>query len=246
MGTVSSVPGYSRPVMDSGRTGPIEITRAGPDRLGILAPLFGHAFVDDPMMGWTLGEPPRSPDRYIPCFAAFLERALPHGVVWEGTAHGDAGTAVGAAVWIPPGRFEKWAEHPWNQPRILELTDDGGRRYNRFWQWVDEHSPTEPAWLLDSVAVEPAVQGRGFGSELITAGLDRARTDGQGAVPVDRDRAQRDHLREARLPGREGDRRARPGSPHLVHALEALTHRSVTAPVALRTLTPRAGWTPAP
>jgi len=168
-------------VKDSGRPGPIEITRAGPDRLGILAPLFGHAFVDDPMMGWTLGEPPRSPDRYIPCFAAFLERALPHGVVWEGTAHGDAGTAVGAAVWIPPGRFEKWADHPWNQPRILELTDDGGRRYDRFWQWVDEHSPTEPAWLLDSVAVEPAVQGRGFGSALITAGLDRARTDGQGA-----------------------------------------------------------------
>ena len=56
-----------------------------------------------------------------------------------------------------------------------------GRRYNRFWQWVDEHSPTEPAWLLDSVAIEPAVQGRGFGSALITAGLDRARTDGQGA-----------------------------------------------------------------
>jgi GNAT superfamily N-acetyltransferase len=154
--------------------GTIEVTPAGPERLAALAPVFGHAFADDPMMTWTLGGG-RSPDRFTPCFAAFLERVLGHGVVSE------VGPGLGAAVWIPPGRFEEWADHPWNQPRILELADDGGRRYDDFWCWIDAHAPAEPRWLLDSIAVDPAVQGRGYGTALITAGLERARSDGIGA-----------------------------------------------------------------
>jgi ribosomal protein S18 acetylase RimI-like enzyme len=41
--------------------------------------------------------------------------------------------------------------------------------------WVDSHSPDEPMWQLDSIAVEPAFQGRGVGRALIAAGLARAR-----------------------------------------------------------------------
>ncbi len=155
--------------------GTIEVTPAGADRLGDLAPVFGHAFVDDPMMCWTLGNAPRSADRFTPFFAAFLDQVLGQSVVWE------AGAACGAAVWVPPGRFEEWTDHPWNHPHILELTDDGGRRYDAFWRWVDMHGPAEPRWLLDSIAVDPAVQGRGYGTALIAAGLEQARADGIGA-----------------------------------------------------------------
>ena len=155
--------------------GTIAVTVAGPDRLTALAPVFGHAFVDDPMMGWTMGGVAGSIDRFTPCFAAFLAQALGHGVVWE------AGAAHGAAVWIPPGRFDEWEVHPWNQPRILELTADGGRRYDDFWRWIDEHAPEDPRWLLDSIAVEPVLQGRGYGAALINAGLERARSNGVGA-----------------------------------------------------------------
>ncbi len=42
---------------------------------------------------------------------------------------------------------------------ISALTDDGGRRYDAFWDWVDSHSPDEPLLQLDSIAVEPARQG---------------------------------------------------------------------------------------
>ncbi len=155
--------------------GTIDVRPAGPARLAALAPVFGHAFVDDPMMCWTLGNPRRALDRFTPFFAAFLEQVLEHGVVWE------AGAADGAAVWVPPGLFEAWTEHPWNHPRILELADDGGRRYDAFWSWIDRHGPKEPRWLLDSIAVDPLVQGRGYGSALIAAGLERARADGIGA-----------------------------------------------------------------
>ena len=153
----------------------IEVARAGPDRLAALAPVFGKAFVDEPMMRWPMGEQGDVVERFTRGFGYCLEDALRLGIVWE------AGTATGAAIWIPPGQSETWEHHPWHQPRIDALADDGGRRYNAFWDWVESHEPDEPLWLLDSIAVEPAAQGQGFGGALIAAGLARARAGGVGA-----------------------------------------------------------------
>ncbi len=38
-----------------------------------------------------------------------------------------------------------------------------------------------PLWQLDSIAVDPAVPGRGYGGALILTGLARARSEGFGA-----------------------------------------------------------------
>jgi GNAT superfamily N-acetyltransferase len=143
---------------------------------GALASVFARAFVDDPMMRWSLvgtREPLEWLDR---CFTYFLESALDLGLVRE-TADGN-----GAAVWIPPDRGEEWQEHPWSQPRILELCEDGGGRYESFWDWIDAHTPDGPLWLLDSIAVDPQVQGRGYGRALIEAGLSEAAATGCGAI----------------------------------------------------------------
>jgi ribosomal protein S18 acetylase RimI-like enzyme len=113
--------------------------------------------------------------RWPLCFAYFLEFALGLGLVTE------VGWADGGAVWIPPGHSEDWAVHPWNQSRIHALTDDGGRRYDAFWRWVGDHSPNEDLWQLDSIAVNPSSQRRGFGGALIQEGLARAKLDGSGA-----------------------------------------------------------------
>jgi GNAT superfamily N-acetyltransferase len=153
----------------------IEVGQAAPDRLAALAPVCGRAFVNEPMMRWPMGEHGDVADRFTRCFAYFLAEVLGLGFVWE------TGDANGVAVWVPPDRSEAWEEHPWNQPRISALTDDGGRRYGAFWEWVDSHCPREPLWQLDSIAVEPAFQGRGVGRALIAAGLARARADGIGA-----------------------------------------------------------------
>jgi GNAT superfamily N-acetyltransferase len=143
--------------------------QAGTDRLSALAPVFGRAFVPEPMMSWPLGSGGDLPERFTRCFGYFLEAALPLGLVWE------AGHAEGAAVWIPPEKAQSWETHPWNQPRILALAEDGGRRYDAFWDWVGTHDLAEPAWQLDSIAVQPELQGRGVGKALIKAGLERAR-----------------------------------------------------------------------
>lgn len=153
----------------------IPISSAGPERLSVLAEVFGRAFVDEPMMRWPMGETRDPTEQFTQCFAYFLEIALGLGLVSE------AGRANGAAVWIPPGRLEGWAGHPWNQPRIHALTGDGGHRYDAFWRWVDAHGPSEKLWQLDSIAVDPSWQHRGFGGALILAGLARARSDGVGA-----------------------------------------------------------------
>jgi GNAT superfamily N-acetyltransferase len=153
----------------------VGLTRAE-DRAGPLADVLGRAFVHEPMMRWPLGPADdKAVDCFTRCFTYFLEQAIPLGLIW------DAGDAVGVAAWIPPGRSETWERHPWSHPRILALADDGGRRYEAFWEWVAAHEPAEALWQLDSIAVAPALQGRGTGRALIEAGLAEARADGTGA-----------------------------------------------------------------
>ena len=153
----------------------IEVSPADPDLLAVLGSLFGRAFVNEPMMCWPMGEGRDAAERFTRCFSFFLEIVLQLGLVWE------SGPGLGAAVWIPNGQFERWDDHPWNQPRIRALADDGGERYDEFWRWVDSRSPQEPSLQLDSIAVDPSAQGRGYGSALIRHGLARARRAGIGA-----------------------------------------------------------------
>ena len=154
---------------------PVAVTIAGPDRRSVLAPILGRAFVDEPMMRWPMGADGDAVDRFTRAFDLFLEGALPMGVVWE------VGPAAGAAVWIPPGKLGQSTGHPWFHAGILALTDDGGARYEAFWTWVDARTPEEPRWQLDTVAVHPRLQGRGYGRALIEAGQTRATSDGVGA-----------------------------------------------------------------
>lgn len=159
---------------DGARHAPVRVTGAESPPAA-LAAVFGRAFVHEPMMRWPLGSHGDLAERFTRCFAYFLEAAMPLGLVWE------AGQAEGAAVWIPPERSHAWEGHPWNQSRILALADDGGRRYDAFWDWVGERDPAEASWQLDSIAVKPELQGGGIGRALIEAGLALARTDGIGA-----------------------------------------------------------------
>ena len=151
------------------------VTLATPDRRQALAPIFGRAFVDEPMMRWPMGAQGDLVERFTRCFDCFLQHALPLGIVFESHA------GRGAAVWTPPDHGLAWEQHPWNHASVHALADDGGRRYEAFWRWVDAHSPTEPLWQLDSIAVDPASQGRGIGRALIEFGLAKAHGDGVGA-----------------------------------------------------------------
>ena len=165
-------------------------------------------------MRWPMGPGGDLAARFARCFAYFLEMALPLGVVWV------AGEADGLAVWTAPEQREAWELHPWDQPRILAVADDGGRSYEAFWEWVATHDPTEPSWQLDTIAVEPGLQGRGIGRALVEAGLARARGDGTSAflsTGTPANVAIHGSLRLPRL--RSGRRTGRRPTRVLVHAL---------------------------
>jgi GNAT superfamily N-acetyltransferase len=151
-----------------------EVVEATLDRVGALAPVFGRAFVEEPMTLWSLGGHGDVEARLTSAFSCFLEQVVGLGLVSEATG------GPGAAVWIPPDRFKNWAVHPWSHPQIIAVAGDG-RRYEAFWDWVGCHHPAQPVWLLDSLAVEPAAQGRGLGRALVAAGLASARADGISA-----------------------------------------------------------------
>jgi GNAT superfamily N-acetyltransferase len=152
----------------------VEIVQATPERLPALASVLGRAFVVEPMMRWPLGESDDHEARLVRAFEMFMEDPIRLGLVWE------AGAAMGALISIPAGQMDAVDAGNLAMRNVYER-DDGARRFDSFWEWVGSRHPDEPLALLDSVAVEPAAQGRGIGSALLRFGLEQARVAGHGA-----------------------------------------------------------------
>ena len=74
------------------------------------------------------------------------------------------------------------------------LADDSGRRYDAFWDWVAMHDPPRPSWQLDSIAVQPELQGRGIGKALIESRCCEGARGPNRRIPIDRHGGQRDDL----------------------------------------------------
>ena len=148
-----------------------EIHLATQADLPSVARLFGRAFIDDAMLRWPL-PPDATVDDLTELFAILLD------VYWPLDAISVIGDQA-AAVWLAPDEAARFAqiEGPTRQ-LIRPLTDDGGARYDLFWDWLGEHVPDEPCWFLDILAVREAARGRGLGSALVRHGLQRAHAAG--------------------------------------------------------------------
>jgi len=154
---------------------PVEITTAGPDRIGALADTLSRAFIDDPMLRWPLPDTPDIGDRLRQTFASIYLDIADQGVIWE------AGDAAGFAVWIPPGAADDmFASDEAVRGMLAPLTDDGGVKYEALWTWIEERVPRD-VWYLDALGVDPSRQGEGIGGTLIRHGLEMARADDASA-----------------------------------------------------------------
>ena len=154
---------------------PVEIARAGPDRIGALADTYARAFIDDPIVRWPLPDTPDVHDRIRQVFASIYLGIADDGVIWE------AGDADGFAVWIPAGAADDMFESDAAVQRSLApLTADDGERYRVLWDWIEALVPSD-VWYLDAIGVEPARQGHGVGSALIRHGLEAAEDAGVDA-----------------------------------------------------------------
>ncbi|MGH3786102.1 MAG: GNAT family N-acetyltransferase [Pseudonocardiaceae bacterium] len=84
------------------------------------------------------------------------------------------GDSIGGAVWVPPGRpaIPEGAEESFNA-RVAEIAGADLDRVVAVTSLMEEHHPQEICAYLWFVGVEPAMQGRGYGSALMAPMLRR-------------------------------------------------------------------------
>jgi GNAT superfamily N-acetyltransferase len=138
-----------------------------------VADVLAGALLGEPMLTWPLPigagyETVRAE------FNVLVGLYLPLHVLWIADP-----SIAGVAAWLPPTDAERFTElEPTTRDRIRPLTDDDGRRYDAFWDWLGGHLPAEPCYFLDMVAVREDLRGRGIGKTLIEHGLARASAEG--------------------------------------------------------------------
>lgn len=147
----------------------------------VVAEVLAVAFQDDPVMSWILPDARRRAAG-LPHFfrAAARHLFLPAGV--SELARDADGTAVGAALWMPPGAMPVGAGP---QIRALPgLLRGFGRRAGagkQIGDLLERHHPAEPHWYLAMIGTTPAARGGGHGHALMRSRLDRVDADGAAA-----------------------------------------------------------------
>ncbi|HWA17075.1 MAG TPA: GNAT family N-acetyltransferase [Gemmatimonadales bacterium] len=131
------------------------------------------AFAADPMFRWCWPDA----QQYLEAMPAFTRarggRAFPHQTAFCAMDY------QGAALWLPPGiqYHESAVEAVLRNSVHPALRDD----LFTVLEQMDRFHPEEPHWYLPLIGVEPAYQGRGFGSLLLQHVLERCDSEGHMA-----------------------------------------------------------------
>jgi ribosomal protein S18 acetylase RimI-like enzyme len=122
------------------------------------------AFAGDPAARWAWPDQ----QQYVDAFPRFA-RAFGGRAIDAGTAHHVAGFS-GVALWLPPGTSpdEESLVRVIRETVTHELQD---AMFSMFEQ-MDAYHPHEQHWHLPLIGVDPASQGRGYGSALLSHALD--------------------------------------------------------------------------
>jgi GNAT superfamily N-acetyltransferase len=118
------------------------------------------AFSGDPPCRWAWPDPQQYLEAFPRFARAFGGRAIDHG-----TAHYYEGFS-GVALWLPPGA----APDEESLVKMIEdtVTDERkGAMFSMFEQ-MDALHPLEAHWHLPLIGVDPAHQGKGIGSALLS------------------------------------------------------------------------------
>ncbi|HEX6423306.1 MAG TPA: GNAT family N-acetyltransferase [Acidimicrobiales bacterium] len=148
------------------------------DRSGVAAALSG-AFVDDPVFEWIFPDRATRVPLLPPLFEAFAEAFARHDETHVVVTQ-DAVTGV--AMWSPPGVEPV---HPDDEraleERVAPVLGEHADRWNACLELFGGAHPSEPAWFLQFLGVDPGHQGCGLGSVLLRDVLARADAAGEAA-----------------------------------------------------------------
>jgi GNAT superfamily N-acetyltransferase len=139
---------------------------ARPTHAPRLSSVLTAAFWDDPVFRWAMPGDLRRRAALPAIFDAFVAGFTPLGATFT------TATGGGAALWAPPGEAADLSGLDVDRvgaewPKMLEVMG-----------LLESSHPHEDCWYLNLLAVEPAAQGRGIGTALLRAVLDRADADG--------------------------------------------------------------------
>jgi GNAT superfamily N-acetyltransferase len=130
--------------------------------------MLARAFDDDPLTTWMFPDARTRRKRLPAFFEALLRPAFAVDEVYT------TESLQGLAFWYPPGTFPyAWKHNATVGLAMVQLlrgrfvSQLGGLLY------LDRHHPREPHWYLGMLGTDPQWQGKGIGSALLSAGLER-------------------------------------------------------------------------
>lgn len=128
------------------------------------------AFSTDPMARWSLPDPAK----YLTAFP-LIAKAFGGDAFGKGTAY-VVNEFTGAAVWLPPGARsdDESLAKLFNENTADDIKED----MQHIFEEMEKFHPIEPHWYLPMIGVDPAHQGTGVGSALMTEGLKAIDRDG--------------------------------------------------------------------
>ncbi len=137
-----------------------------------------RAFMDDPVPEWICGDEALRERMLARFYRLLLRRVARHDEVWT------TADRSGAAIWLPPGSERLGVGDQlvlmWSLA-FARLATSAPRVVSGLIRADDAHPRQPPHWYLMVLGVDPASQGRGYGSRLLAPVLDRCGTDGVGA-----------------------------------------------------------------
>jgi GNAT superfamily N-acetyltransferase len=148
----------------------IDVRSANHDEQNAAIGVITLAFSSDPMARWALPDPATYLSVMPEIARAFGGNGFSHGTVHLV----DGGLA--AAMWLPPNvdpdsdRLAGITEEHVPKDRLDDMM--------HVFEKMDTYHPKEPCWYLPLIGVDPACQGRGYGSALLRHALDRCDRDG--------------------------------------------------------------------
>ena len=116
-------------------------------------------FSSDPITRWFMPEP----HQYLTYFAELVP--LMAGGAFE---HGSAYCTddfMAASLWLPPGVHSDM--EAMGELAVKAIAQRDQEKIFGFLGQMGEYHPTEPHWYLPLIAVDPAQQGKGYGSALL-------------------------------------------------------------------------------
>jgi ribosomal protein S18 acetylase RimI-like enzyme len=157
----------------------MEVVRLERDQLGEASDVLARAFHDDPAWVWLIPDPERRARRLPWLFRVGFD--VTAADVWA-----TAGTVLGAARWLPPGRpamrVAPTLRALVSTPFHLGAATGSFLAYGRAVEQLRAEAAAGPHWYLAGIGVDPSAQRRGVGSALLQPGIAAAAGEGLPAV----------------------------------------------------------------